>query len=775
MSTPQKKIVTRRSPKISQAFTLLALIIIVLLGIFLQKHTQQLGQIIQEKFNGQRWAIPATVYARPLELYPGLAIDGDTLEQELLLSGYRKISLPTTPGSYLRQGEQFELTTREFTFADGRQESSHLQITLFGNSISELFDKNTSTKYTLTRLDPAKIGSFLPKNNEDRIVLKRSELPELLTQTLLTIEDRDFYSHHGISPKGILRAMVTNIRARAMVAGGSTITQQLVKNFFLTSERSLKRKINEAIMAILLERRYDKDEILTAYANEIFLGQQGKRAIHGFGLASEFYFQKSPALLTPSQTALLVAIIKGPSYYNPFRHPERSLQRRNTVLQSMEQRGLLTTQEYELALAEPLVDSEKGAGGFSRFPAFLDLVKRRLHEKYNEEDLTSKGLKIQTTLAPGIQFVVEEKLTATIKELEQKTKGNTLEGAVVITDRNSGQILALAGGRNYHLGGFNHALDARRQIGSLIKPAVYLNGLENGYTLASPLEDKSITLRSGGTNWRPENYDHKEHGTILYYQGLARSYNLATLQLGLNLGIERVQETVTRLGVTTQPSPYPSFFLGSFELTPLEVARIYQTLASDGFFLPQQAINAVYDQENILLERNELQMEQRFPSEPVFLLNHALQLAVSEGTGQRLKAYLPETLTVAGKTGTTNNNRDSWFAGFTDSKVGVVWIGRDDNQSTGLTGSSGALPVWGRIMGKIESKPLTLIAPPNIGWAHVNKKNFALNTRSTADTITLPLAGYKEQKRNKEKTANGTDKVIRGVESMLDSFFGLFN
>ncbi len=680
-----------------------------------------LNHLIQTKFDGKRWALPAVVYARPLELYPGLAITPELLIDELQLAGYRHDRESLAPAGYQRQGNLLRVVTREFNFPGGLEKSLDLTLSFSGNRLQSITSTESGQAVSGARLDPARIGSFHPKEHEDRLLLTRRELPDLLVKTLLAVEDQHFYSHIGLDPLAIARAMLVNLRAGKTVQGGSTLTQQLVKNFFLTNRRTLWRKANEAIMALLLEAHYDKEEILTAYGNEIFLGQDGGRAVHGFGLASQFYFRRDLKDLAPAQIALLIGIVRGPSYYNPRTSPERCLKRRQVVLDIMRDRRLLDEAAFREASAAALTGAEVPASGFNRFPAFLDLVRRQLRQDYREADLTSEGLKIFTTLDPQIQHQVESQLAASIVGLEKHGIRPGLEGAVVITNRDNGEILALAGGRTPRQSGFNRALDAKRSIGSLIKPAVYLTALANGSTLATPVEDTAVTIDNVGSKpWRPRNFDHLEHGRVPLYAALAHSYNLATVRIGMAAGVENVVRTVRALGVDRPFRPYPSFLLGAVAMTPLEVTKMYQTLAAGGFSLPQRAISSVLAADHRVIKRFGLSVEQRFAPELIYLLNTGLQLAVAEGTGQSLARYISPTHKVAGKTGTSDDLRDSWFAGFTGDKLAVVWLGRDDNQPVGLTGATGALVAWGEIMRALEPQPLELTEPVGVQWFAVD-------------------------------------------------------
>ncbi len=724
-----------RSPlKFASALTLIVTFITLVF------YTVHLNTVIRRKFDGKRWSIPAVVYARPLELFAGCALTADQLEMELILAGYRTERETQDPGGYERSGDIIRLVSRNFHFADGFEESLPLIVTFADDRISSVARIDSGETVSLARLDPARIGSFHPRQHEDRILVTKEELPLMLIRTLIAVEDKKFTKHFGIDPLAILRAAYINFRAGGTIQGGSTLTQQLVKNFFLSNEQTMWRKFNEAVMALLLEAHYSKDEILTAYANEIFLAQDGGRAVHGFALASQFYFHKDLKDLKPDQIAVLIGMVKGPSFYDPRRHPERCLKRRGGILEIMRQEKIITDDQYRQAMAAKLLDKGRVESGFNRYPAFLDLVRRHLSRDYHQEDLTSDGLKILTTLDPVVQTQVEQKLASTLEELEKKTVDTELEGAVIVSSRENGEILALAGGRKPLHSGFNRALDAKRPVGSLIKPAVFLTALKNGRTLSTPLEDMPINLSdTGDGRWTPDNFDHKHHGQVSILEALVFSYNLATINAGLDVGVEEVVQTVKMLGAEEDFVPYPSFLLGAVSMSPLEVAQIYQTFASEGFYVPQRAINSVMGPDNELLKRYGLSIEQRFDPQYIFLINIALQRVVSQGTGVSLSHYLPPSLLAAGKTGTSDDLRDSWFAGFTGDRLAVVWLGADDNRSIGLTGSSGALEVWGRVIAELDTQPLDLREPPGLEWARVNFNGYGKESRYKGRSELLPF------------------------------------
>jgi penicillin-binding protein 1B len=717
----------------------------VLAGVLgLVLYAIQLDGTVRAKFEGKRWALPARVYARPLELYVGRPLDPDALEGEFDRLKYRAVKEPVRHGTYARAGGRFLVRTRAFRFWDGAEPERALEIGIEDGVVTLIKDTSGGPDPALVRLDAALIASIYPTHNEDRVLLKGEDLPKPLVDTLLAVEDRSFYSHLGVDPMAIVRAMVRNLQAGSVVEGGSTLTQQLVKNFYLTRERSLSRKLNEALMAVLLELHYPKAEILGAYANEIFLGQDGSRAIHGFGLASRFYFNRSLDELGIPETALLVALIKGPSYYDPRRHPERALERRNLVIQTLAEQGAIDAAAAEKAKAAPLGVSDKGGRPAGVYPAFQDLVRRQLQRDYREEDLRSEGLAIFTTLDPLVQDQAERAIRGRLPELE-KSRGferGTLEGAAVVASAAQGEVLALVGGRETEYAGFNRALEAVRPIGSLIKPVVYLTALSEPerYNLATPLSDSHVSLRAGdGKLWQPENYDRKTHGSVPLYKALAKSYNLATVNLGLALGVDGVVETLEALGVQREVDAVPAMLLGSVSLAPVEVAQVYQTIAAGGFRTPLRAIREVLDASGRPLNRYPLAVEPAVGAHSAYLLTWAMQRVVQEGTAAWLKQRLPEGLTVAGKTGTTNELRDSWFAGFSGDKVTVVWVGRDDNRPTKLSGSTGALRIWGDLMAGIDNQPLPDIPPDGIEEISLDPGTGLLAGKGCGRAMTFPV------------------------------------
>lgn len=683
-----------------------------------------LDHTVQVQFEGKRWALPARVYARPLELFQGMKLNPEILAAELNDLGYVQVTQPEGPGAYSRSPSAFRLVTRSFRFWDTSEASQPVTVTFDGNTLHALQNTRTGARLDLVRLDPLLVGGIYPAHHEDRVLVQVEEVPPLLIKALIDVEDRRFYKHRGINVVSILRAMWANLRAGSTVQGGSTLTQQLVKNFYLTADRTLSRKLNEVIMAVLLEMHYSKDEILEAYLNEIFLGQDGQRAIHGFGLASQFYFGRPLNELDVSQLALLVGMVRAPSSYEPRQHPQRAIAIRNRVLDAMLTQQDITAGQAAKAKQAPLGVTAKPPAGISPYPAFMDLLRRQVQHDYKEEDLTSEGLQIFTAFDPQIQRVAERALANRIAALEKayKIPEGKLEGAVIVTDTQNGEVLAMVGGRDARYTGFNRALNAQRPIGSLMKPVIYLTALAQPqkYTLVTPLDDGAFTLKNtGGKPWSPQNYDHQSHGEVPLYLALAHSYNISSARLGLEVGVPRVLKTLYALGVTREFPAYPSTLLGAIELSPLEVTQFYQTLASGGFRTPLRAIRDVLTMRGEPLQRYPLSVEQAADPASAFLVTRAMQEVVRSGTARTLEQILPD-LELAGKTGTTDDLRDSWFAGFSGKHLIVVWLGRDDNEPTGLSGASGALKVWGDIMKAINSEPLRLSLPAGVELASVD-------------------------------------------------------
>jgi penicillin-binding protein 1B len=688
---------------------LLAIAAVVMIAVLDRRVTKQ--------FEGRRWTLPARVYAQPTDLYVGQQLSASRMAAELDGLGYLSVASPDRPGTYRRKGNEVRVNVREFRFADEKQAARELRLSFAGSTITSIKDAGGDA-VPVVRLDPLLIGSIFPIHGEDRIVVSPEQVPALLPAALIAVEDRKFESHHGVNPLAILRAAFVNVRAGQIEQGGSTLTQQLVKSYFLDSRRTLGRKAEEAVMAMILEARFGKTDIMNAYINEIYLGQDGRRAVHGFGLASQFYFGKPLAELDLPEVATLVAVVRGPSYYDPRRHPQRALDRRNLVLKVLAEQGVISAEEAERAATAPLEVVEAGGRTGGYYPAFLDLVRRQLRRDYDEADLTESGLTVFTTLDPLVQRAAESALQEELERLDKSKReaAHGLEGVVIVTIPQTGEVVALVGGRRSGFDGFNRALDAKRPIGSLAKPIVYLAALETGrYTPATVIEDAPVDMKMpNGDRWRPDNFDKQLHGEVTLVRALTQSLNLATVNLGMEVGLDRVAAAFEQLGLPEQPPELPSMLLGATNLSPVDVAQMYNTIANGGFRAPLRAVRAVVAEDGEPLKAPQLEVSEAVSPESVFALDRMMIEVMERGTGRSAKNRLPAGLVVAGKTGTSNDYRDSWFAGFSGRHLIVSWVGHDDNSPTGLTGTTGGLPVWTRLMSTIPTSSFEPLQPESV-------------------------------------------------------------
>ncbi|OOF12583.1 penicillin-binding protein 1B [Salinivibrio sp. PR5] len=688
--------------------SLVGIAAIVILGIYLD------GKI-QDKFNGQIWQLPGVVYGRVISLSPGSDFSLVQLRQQLDALNYQKVRTPKRPGEYSASQTRLEIIRRPFDFEDGPATARHAMLSFNGNQVTKITEVSSNQPLGLLRIEPKLLGMMESGIHEQRLFLPRERFPEFLVEALITTEDRDFYHHEGVSPTGILRALVANIRAGRTVQGGSTLTQQLAKNLFLTRDRTLWRKVQEAYMALLLDFRYSKDKILEAYLNEVYLGQNRGEPVHGFPLGARLYFGRPINELRVDQLALLVGMVKGPSYYNPFRHPERAKTRRDLVLRLMMEQNLLTSADCDAAASRPL-DIQNTPSLARPQPAYFDQLKEEIRQKVGDKYAAGAGLRIFTTLDPVSQQAIERAVTTKVKALKRRA-GNQLEAAAVIADRRSGEVRAMVGGAKPGFAGFNRALNAKRPIGSLAKPAVYLAALSHPtrFQLNSDIDDKPIRLEgSQGSSWQPRNYDRQYRGSVSLLTALAKSYNVPTVNLGMQLGLGEVIDTFGKLGANTDAIPrVPSVLLGTFSMSPFDVTQMYQTLGSAGQRAPLTALRAVTTKEGHSLYRNWPKAERVVPEQAGWLTLYAMKQVVQQGTGRYLQQHHGQ-FALAGKTGTTDDNRDSWFVGMDDKEVTTIWLGRDDNQSTGLTGASGALRVYDDYLTRRGASNLSVAWPAQV-------------------------------------------------------------
>ncbi|WP_347368148.1 penicillin-binding protein 1B [Vibrio vulnificus] len=729
--------------------------VLIFVGIYLDS-------VVKQRFEGQLFQLPTVVYARIQTLYAGENVSRPELQKELDILNYRKVSQPRYPGEYSSSSSKIELIRRPFEFVDGPEADRHVMLHFDASSLTRIQSLESKGDLGYLRLEPKMLGMLEKDTDEQRLFLRREQFPEIMVDALLVTEDRDFYQHDGVSPLAIARAMFVNLKAGRTVQGGSTLTQQLAKNLFLTQDRTLWRKVREAYIALILDYRYSKDRILEAYLNEVYLGQSGKQAIHGFGLASRYYFGQPIQELRIDQLAMLVGMVKGPSYYNPVRFPERTKERRDLVLRLMMQQNMLTASEYDQAASRPL-DIQDVPRIASRQPAYFQQLSMELREKVGEAFQGETGLRVFTSLDPISQDKLEKAISKKVPELG-KVAGNELEAAAVAVDRTSGEIRAMVGGKRTGYDGFNRAINASRPIGSLVKPAVYLTALEQPekYTLATTLQDTPLNLKgSKGSVWEPRNFDRQFRGDVPLYQALAKSLNVPTVRLGMQLGIDQVSDTLARLGVNrNEIRPVPSMFLGAFSLTPLEVAQMYQTLTNSGRKAPLTALRSVVDLEGHVLYQSLPKSSPAVNEQAAWLTTYAMKQGVAQGTGRYLQNQFAWAA-LAGKTGTSNDSRDSWFVGVDGREVTTIWLGRDDNQPTKLTGASGALRVYAEYLKQRTPEKLILPWPKEITTLGYQQKSDGELSLDCSSQFTLPVWDKQgELKAQCEKSSNWLNKLL---------------
>jgi len=687
---------------------------------FVLPYTLVLNKRVQDRFNDLVFAVPTRVYARPLPLAADMPMTPAALELELTFAGYSKDGHGEVAGSWVKQGSRYTIASRGYAGPDGGELPKRIRVTLGKGVVQSVQDAASGKKIELAHLDPARIATLYGATQEERRFVRLADVPPLLLSGLQAVEDRDFKHHIGIDFSAIARAAFANMRAGHTVQGGSTLTQQLVRNLFLSRDQNFARKLNEALMSLLLEAHYDKGRILEAYVNDVFLGQQGGQAVHGFAAASEFYFGRRLQDLRPQEIALLVGMVKGPSYYDPRRSPERARIRRNLVLQEFATTGLLTAAQENAAQAAPLDIVSNGQLPHNRFPAFMQLVRAQITADFDEQALREGNLSIFTTLDPAAQLYTEQAITETMKSLGKRA--DALQAAGVVTNAQTGSVLAVVGSKIPGDQGFNRALDARRPIGSTIKPFVYLVALTqpDRWNLASLLDDSPISMRQpDGSLWTPQNDDNQSHGQMPMVDALAKSWNLATIHLGLQVGLPRIKSFLESFGLTGV-NPSPSLLIGAVDLAPLQLTQLYQYLAADGHALPLVAVRGVVDGNGRTIKRYQVQGGRGEYQQAVRLTTWAMQQVAVYGTASSIGNSGLAWLHAAGKTGTSNDTRDSWFAGFTGEHLAVFWMGRDDNKSTGLFGATGALRAWRDLFAKLPTQPLSAAPGDGLELAWIN-------------------------------------------------------
>jgi len=678
--------------------------IALIVGAAIGWHTAELDSIVRDRFEGRLFRVPSRVLSSPSVLYPGMDWELADLRGALARLGYRPETAdgPLAAGRFRWTRELVEIHRRRFEHPTREEPALRVRVHLGGVRIDRIEDSD-GRELHFVALEPELVGAYFGPERAQRELVNVDELPDHTIGAILAVEDRRFFSHWGVDPVRVAGAFIVNVQSGRVVQGGSTLTQQLVKNFFLTPERSLTRKVQEAWMALIVEARYSKPAILESYLNEIYLGQRGATAIHGIGEASRHYFGKAAAELSLAESALLASLVSSPNGRSPYRHPEEALSRRNLAIERMSEEGLV-----ESALALAAIEEPLGLAQVTPAPRearwFLDFLRRQLPEFYDSAALTHEGLRIYSTLDLRLQRLGARVVREGLEKLERDSPKlaeakSPLQACLVALRPQTGEVLALIGGRDYGRSQFDRCTQARRQVGSAFKPFVYAAGLEPivggpTITLATLLDDGPLAVPSpGGKTWRPANYDRSFHGHVRPPEALARSLNVATARLGLAVGPERMIEVARRLGIESPLPKVPSLALGSADLSPLEVARAYATLGNGGVRPELRAFEDVVDATGERVERQPIDSQRVLDPGTAFLVTELLQGVVDRGTGRRIRSAGIRG-PVAGKTGTTNDLKDAWFAGFTPELAVVVWVGFDEPRSIGLAASRVALPIW---------------------------------------------------------------------------------
>ncbi|MCQ9124669.1 penicillin-binding protein 1B [Rodentibacter caecimuris] len=678
---------------------------------------------IRSKMDGQIWHLPAEVYSRieRVKIADNLAFD--EVVRILLDNEYRQTTMVAAPGDFKLEDDTIVVLRRAFPFPDKPEPQRVLRLRFSNNKLSRIEDLVAVQAIDEFRLAP-KLIAMLESDNEDRLAIPLQNYPRLLIDALILTEDRRFYEHSGINPIGIIRALIANIRAGQTVQGGSTLTQQLVKNLFLSSERTIIRKANEALMSLILDWRYNKNRILETYLNEIYLGQNGDTQIHGFELASQFYFGRSIREISLDQIALLVGMVKGPSLYNPWRNPQNALERRNVVLKLMLDHQMIGGELYELLSKRPLGVQAKGQIS-RKYPAFIQTLQSDLRRQLGDLKISGLlGARIFTTMDLKQQEQSENAVVNTVSKLQVQTKNPHLEGAMIVADYHTGEIRSVVGGLQTQYAGFNRALMAKRQIGSLVKPSIYLAALSNPeqFRLNTPINNQPITINiKGSPPWQPRNYDRKYSGSVMLMDALARSLNIPTVNIGMKVGLKNVIDTQKAMGWDNVEIPkVPAMLLGAYTISPYDVTKLYQTIANQGGRIELTTIDSITDRQGNLIYQHDKSAKQVVPQEAAFQTLFAMQKTVERGTARSLQNDYAG-LQLAGKTGTTNDARDTWFVGIDGRNVSTIWLGRDDNGETKLTGASGALQIYKDYLNRVYIEKLKLQKPAAIKWVGISQ------------------------------------------------------
>jgi penicillin-binding protein 1B len=732
---------TPRLPRRGTVFKVLSISVVIVLvliaALALYVYKQSVG-----KFEIRRLSLPTRIYTDYVPLKPGTIISPEDLIERLDRLGYRQQPALSQAGDYQVAKNIIGIWTRPFTHPTGKYASEPLKITFRGAQIESVVSARNGEIRENTAIEPELLTSILSEQLENRRPVTLDQVPKSLQDAVVVTEDVRFWHHPGVDPIGLFRALFRNIRAGGVTEGGSTLTQQLVKNYYLTGVKTYKRKVIEAFMSVILDAKYSKREILEAYLNDIYLGRNRSISILGVGEAARYYFGKPVSEITVPESALLAGIIKSPNNYSPFVRPDLAMQRRNTVLLLMLRNKKIDQPTYDKAMATPLPQRpNRQRSGLGSIPYYVDRVLQEMARDYGITDVKGRGLQIYTAIDLNAQDFAANTLEHGLAQLEKghrnlRRANSPLQGAMIYADIPTGEIRALIGGRNYDINQFNRALNAKRQIGSLVKPFVYATAFEpslssQNITPATLVSDQRFVLkRKFSADWSPHNYENRYHDTVTVREALEQSLNSASVRIGLACGLEPIIRTAHTLGVQSEMENNPAMLLGAVGIPPIEMADAYATIGRIGSRVPLHTIRFVTDDRGrVVSAGGDLQAVQVFPPRDMYMLVNVMKGVMDRGTaaGARSMGF---KLTAAGKTGTTNDKRDAWFIGFTPKQLTLTWLGFDDNVPIGLSGGEGAVPIWTRFMiGATGGQPnVDFGAPAGIVFAQVDETSGGLAT-----------------------------------------------
>lgn len=717
--------------RMGKLFLKLLLFSAICLFVLFSVYTVYLSLKIENRFSGRRWNIPSKVYSDKMLIFPGQKMNRDYFKKKLIRLGYKELDTKNIEKGEFFFGETtIDVFLKDIILSDFVRSAFPVQIEFYENIITDVKNQFQQKALPFLEIEPEELMLFFGPERERRNVVSIRNIPESLIHAVLSAEDRRFYSHWGVDPAGLIRAFYKNLKHKTIKQGGSTLTQQLSKNYFLTPERTITRKLKELLISLIIEGLFDKDEILEIYLNEIYLGQNGSVAINGFGEAALFYFGKEISDLSLHECAVLAGLIKAPNSYSPYVNIDRCKKRRDAILNLMYQNGYIS--EAVLITSAELPIETAGFRTYGRkAPYFMDYLSRQLRALYPSSVLNNEGLTIYTTLDMDVQIAAEkalenglERLENAIPSLKRETPVKKLQGAVIVVQPRTGNILAMVGGRNYGVSQFNRITDAIRQPGSAFKPFILLSALDI-FNVTTEFNNTSLSYKVDGSKWTPKNFSKEYPHKVSMREALSKSYNIAIVDLAMKTGIEKIVQDLSKFEFSTPFYEYPSLALGAYEVKPIDLARAYCVFPSDGVLSSPLSIKRVFDENGETIERRHMDISTITTPEKSFLINSMLQSVVSDGTAKYLKT-LGFHFPIAGKTGTTNNSKDAWFVGYTPDILALVWVGFDNGNTIHSTGSSAALPIWADL---IKDIPAFVSGKPFKIPAGIVKKKICLKSR----------------------------------------------